>query len=57
MAEFQQKVMGMFDRLKDNSYWTKIDADKTEVDLHGELLEAVELAVNAAEQKELAKLW
>lgn len=57
MAAFQKKVMEMYERLKDNSYWTEIDADKTEADLHCELLTEVERLIKNVEQKELAKLW
>lgn len=49
--------MEMFDKLKDNSYWTGIDADKTEADLHVELLEAVDKTIATSETRELSKLW
>lgn len=47
----------MFDRLKDGSYWATIDADKTEADLHVELLAAVDKAITSSEHKGLDKLW
>lgn len=53
----QKKVMEMFNRLKDSSYWTEIDADKTEADLHSELLKAVDKTIKDAEHLELQKLW
>lgn len=57
MAELQQRVIEMFDRLKDSRYWTQIDADKTENALHDELLQAVENIITASANKDLGRLW
>lgn len=57
MAAFQKKVMEMFRLLKDDSYWIEINADKTEVELHAELLQAVEKIMKKSENAELGKLW
>lgn len=57
MAAFQKKVMSMYDRLKDASYWTEINADKTENDLHLELLKTVDEIIKNVEHKQLTKLW
>lgn len=55
VAAFQKKVMG-YGWLKDNSYWTEIDADKTKADSHSELLTEVERLIKNFEQEELTKL-
>lgn len=57
VAAFQKKVMEMFQLLKDDSYWTEINADKTEAELHAELLQAVEKIMKQSEGTELEKLW
>ena len=57
IPELQQKVMKMFDFLKDEGYWTEINADKTPDDLHTELLAHVQRIVADASGKELGSLW
>lgn len=57
VPEFQQKVMKVFERLMDNTYWKQIDANKPFNDLQNELLTHVETAIDSCRESELNKLW
>lgn len=57
MPEFQQRVMNIFEQLKDDSYWTEINADKTHKQLQDELLGHVHVAIDNVQGDHLAKLW
>lgn len=57
IPEFQQKVMQVFERLRDNAYWKQIDADKPFDDLQTELMTHVETAIDSCRESELKKLW
>lgn len=57
VPELQQRVMKAFDQLKDDSYWTEIDADKEFNDLHQELLSHCDQAINDISNDKLDKLW
>lgn len=56
VPEFQQKVMKVFEHLKDKS-WKQIDADKPFSDLQTELMTHVETAIDSCRESELQKLW
>lgn len=57
VPEFQQKVMKVFERLMDDTYWKQIDADKEFDDLQTELLTHVETAIDSCRETELQTLW
>lgn len=57
IPELQQRVMKMYDQLKDNSYWREIDADKSFSDLHDELLSHCNDAIENISNDKLDKLW
>lgn len=57
IPEFQQRVMKMFDQLVDNSYWQKVDADKSFNELHDELLLHCNHAIENITNEKIDKLW
>lgn len=57
IPEFQKKVMKVFERMVDNSYWKQIDADKPFNELQTELIAQVETAIDSCRETELQKLW
>lgn len=57
VPEFQQRVMKMYDQLKDESYWTEVDADKTFNDLQEELLSHCNHAIDNIVNEKMDKLW
>ncbi|XP_031621759.1 thymidylate kinase-like [Contarinia nasturtii] len=57
VPEFQQRVMKVYDELKDDSYWKDIDADKSFNDLHEELLSHCNQAIDNISNEIMDKLW
>lgn len=57
VPEFQQRVMKVYDQLKDNSYWKEINADKTFNELQNDLLTHVNQAIDSIGDEKLGKLW
>lgn len=57
VPEFQQRVMKIFDQLKDNSYWKEIDADKPFNQLQDELLAQCNQAIDNISNDKLDTLW
>lgn len=57
IPEFQQRVMEVFGQLKDDSYWKEVDADKTQTELHNELLSHVDEAMENITDDKLQKIW
>lgn len=49
--------MNIFSQLKDDSYWKEVNADKTENDLHDELISHVDQAIASIPDDKLEKLW
>lgn len=47
----------MYDQLKDDSYWTEIDADKSFNDLHAELLAHCNHTIDNIVNEKIEKLW
>lgn len=57
VPEFQQRVMKVFEELKDDSYWKEINADKTSNQLHDELLGHVHEAIDKVQGDRIDRLW
>lgn len=57
VPEFQQRVMKVFDQLKDKKYWTEIDADKPFNELQDELLTHCNKAIENVANDNLDNLW
>lgn len=55
--EFQKNVLRAYDQLKDSSYWTEINAEKTADELHDELLTHCNNAIDNIPNEKLDKLW
>lgn len=55
--EFQQNVLRAYDQLKDSSYWTEINAEKSADELHTELLTHCNKAIDNISNEKLEKLW
>lgn len=57
VPEFQQQVMKVFQRLKDDGYWKEINADQSFESLQSELLTNSLQTINEASTKDLGTLW
>lgn len=55
--EFQKNVLRSYEQLKDSSYWTEINAEKTADELHDELLTHCNTAIDNIPNEKLDKLW
>lgn len=49
--------MEIFSQLKDDSYWKEVNADKTTIELHNELMSHVDKAMENIIDEKLDKMW
>lgn len=56
-SEFQNHVLRAYDQLKDDAYWTEINADKSFNELQTELLTYCNNAIDNISNDKLDKLW
>uniref|UniRef100_A0A1B6M0Z6 Thymidylate kinase n=1 Tax=Graphocephala atropunctata TaxID=36148 RepID=A0A1B6M0Z6_9HEMI len=54
--EIQEKVLEVFKKFKDST-WKEIDADKTQDELHEELLSYIKVALEKSQTLPLGRLW
>lgn len=56
-ADFQQKVLSCYDKLYDDSYWQKIDADRSVNELTDVLKQYADETILAVVKQPLNGLW
>ena len=56
MTDFQRKVRGNYEKLRDSS-WVTVSADGTLEQVHEELFKIVQTEVDRENKAELGKLW